>query len=316
MNQTPIVVEQSVTQDFAKPFLKWAGGKSQLLTQFAQYYPRELAAGQLTRYAEPFLGGGAVFIALAQQFSFQEVYLSDINPELILVYTVVQRNVEELVERLTEFETAYLAGDEAGRHDLFYRVRDDYNSQLAEIDFKKYSGAWVLRAARMIFLNKTCFNGLFRVNAKGQFNVPFGRYKNPTICDAGNLQSVSTLLSHAQLRIAPFSACQDWVDSSTFIYFDPPYRPISTTSSFTSYSSDRFDDRDQAALAAFFRELDTSKQTKLMLSNSDPTSITPDDDFFEKLYRGFNIHRVWASRMINSQADKRGKITELLITNY
>ncbi len=316
MNQILTTVDKPTTQDAAKPFLKWAGGKSQLLAQFEQYYPSELVDGRITRYAEPFLGGGAVFIALAQRFPFREVFLSDINPELILAYTVVQRDVEGLIDRLTEFERLYHVSDESKRSSLFYDLRNDYNIQLAEINYEKYSAEWILRAARMIFLNKTCFNGLFRVNSKGQFNVPFGKYKNPNICDADNLRSVSCMLSHAELRTAPFWACKDWVDEKTFVYFDPPYRPISLTSSFTSYSSNRFDDAAQKSLAEFFREIHISRHAKMMLSNSDPTSNKPDDDFFDRIYRGFNIYRVLANRMINSQADKRGKIAELLITNY
>jgi DNA adenine methylase len=316
MNTTSRMVTQPAAQNLVKPFLKWAGGKSQLLAQFEHYYPSELYDGTITRYAEPFLGGGAVFIALTQQFSFQEVYLSDINPELILVYTVVQRDVERLLDKLDEFEKLYHLSDESKRTALFYAVREDYNRQLTKIDYKKYSHKWVLRAAQMIFLNKTCFNGLFRVNSKGGFNVPFGKYKNPNICDSNNLSRVSALLSHATLSIAPFWACKDWINAKTFVYLDPPYRPISLTSSFNSYASNRFDDAEQKLLAEFFREVHASQHAKMMLSNSDPTSINPDDDFFEQLYRGFNIHRVWASRMINSNADKRGKITELLITNY
>ena len=175
----------------AKPFLKWAGGKSQLLPQFEKYYPPELAAGDIERYIEPFLGGGAVFLAIAQRFYIKEAYLTDINPELILVYRVVQRDVAELIAQLQEHQRAYDASNEEQRTAYFYTVRDQYNAQRAEIDFNHYSSAWVTRAARMIFLNKTCFNGLFRVNAKGGFNVPFGRYKNPTICDPENLQRVS-----------------------------------------------------------------------------------------------------------------------------
>ncbi len=168
----------------------------------------------------------------------------------------------------------------------------------------------------MIFLNKTCFNGLFRVNAKGEFNVPFGRYKNPAICDPENLRRVSVLLQKAELQVAPFTACEPKVTPDTFVYFDPPYRPISPTSSFTSYSKDRFDDAAQITLAEFFTHLHKQSGAKLMLSNSDPSPINPADDFFERIYQGFRIHRVWASRMINSQADKRGKISELVITNY
>lgn len=300
----------------AKPFLKWAGGKSQLLAQFEAYYPPQLAAGKISRYIEPFLGGGAVFLSIAQRYSFQQAYLTDINPELVLVYCVVQRAPFGLIEELEQHQKAYQHRDEAARKDYYYTVRDQYNAQRREICFDHYTSDWISRAARMIFLNKTCYNGLFRVNGKGEFNVPFGRYKNPAIFDAENLLRVSALLQRAEVRHAPFTACEQWVDEDTFVYFDPPYRPISQTSSFTSYSSDRFDDAAQIALAEFFAHLHRQYGAKLMLSNSDPAPINPDDDFFDRIYKGFNIHRVWASRMINSNAGKRGKISELLITNY
>lgn len=300
----------------AKPFLKWAGGKSQLLPQFAAHYPPELAAGRITHYIEPFLGGGAPFLAIAQRYRIQQAYLTDINPELILVYRVAQRDPSDLIAHLEQHQKAYDASSEEERSRYFYRVRDEYNAQRAEISFEHYTNVWVTRAARMIFLNKTCFNGLFRVNAKGEFNVPFGRYKNSAICDPDNLMRVSALLQNAELRVAPFMACEQWVTADTFVYFDPPYRPISATSSFTSYARDRFDDDAQIALAQFFAHLHRTYGAKLMLSNSDPAPINPTDDFFERIYQGFKIHRVWANRMINSQAYKRGKITELLITNY
>jgi DNA adenine methylase len=313
VGQKSISVETRIA---VRPFLKWAGGKSQLLPQIEAHYPQKLLNGEIDYYIEPFLGGGALFLSIAQRYTIQQAYLTDINPELILAYQVVQRDVFNLIAQLDEHQKRYDASNEDERNTYFYTVRDLYNAHQAEIDFKHYSSDWVTRAARMIFLNKTCFNGLFRVNAKGEFNVPFGRYKNPTICDTDNLCRVSGLLQKAELRVAPLESCEQWVTENSFVYFDPPYRPISPTSSFTSYSSARFDDIAQIALARFFAHLHQEYGAKLMLSNSDPTQLNPNDDFFEKLYRDFNIHRVWASRMINSQADKRGKIAELLITNY
>jgi DNA adenine methylase len=300
----------------AKPFLKWAGGKSQLLPQFESHFPPQLAAGQIANYIEPFLGGGALFLSVAQRYPIQQAYLTDINPELILAYQVVKHDVNALIAELQRHQEAYDGRNEDERNIYFYTVRRDYNSQRAQMDFGNYSSAWVTRAARMIFLNKTCFNGLFRVNGKGEFNVPFGRYKKPAICDPENLKRVSALLQKAEVRVAPFTACEQWVTAETFVYFDPPYRPISATSSFNSYAKDKFGDDEQIALAKFFAHLHRQYGAKLMLSNSDPAPINPSDDFFDRLYAGFNIHRVMASRMINSHADKRGKITELLITNY
>ncbi len=300
----------------AKPFLKWAGGKSQLLAQFETHFPPALAAGQISRYIEPFLGGGAVFLAVAQRYAFDHAYLTDINPELVLAYRVVQRDPEALIAQLAQHQRVYDASDEAARRRYYYTVRAAYNAQRATIRYDHYDEAWISRTARMIFLNKTCYNGLFRVNAKGEFNVPFGRYKHPAICDPDNLRRVSALLQRAELQHAPFTACEQWVTPETFVYFDPPYRPISPTSSFTSYSSDRFDDNAQMALARFFAHLDRTYGASLMLSNSDPTPINPADDFFQRIYAGYTIRQVWASRMINAHAGKRGKIAELLITNY
>lgn len=300
----------------AKPFLKWAGGKGQLLAQMAQHYPPELRAGRIRRYIEPFLGGGAVFLEIAQRYAIDCAYLSDANPEVALVYRVVQAEVDRLIEHLESHAQCYLAADETGRAAYFYAVRQRYNAQPVSDLLSRPVPAQIERAAAMIFLNKTCYNGLFRVNAQGQFNVPHGRYRRPTICDGENLRRVSALLQRAEVRIAPFTDCAPQVDAQSFVYFDPPYRPLTPTSSFTAYSAIRFDDDDQRALAAFFAHLHDTTGAKLMLSNSDPSHVDPDDDFFTRLYGRFTIHRVWANRMINTQADKRGRIPELLITNY
>jgi DNA adenine methylase len=206
--------------------------------------------------------------------------------------------------------------DAAEREEYFYARRSHYNTQRATIDFAAFSPAWVERAADLIFLNKTCYNGLFRVNSSGHFNVPFGRYVRPEICDADNLLAVSALLQRATLHMGGFESCFDLVDEHTFVYFDPPYRPISATSSFNSYAADRFGDAEQRRLAAFFRRLHTEKGARLMLSNSDPKNIDPHDDFFDDLYAGFTVRRLSASRMINSVVEGRGKITEILVTNY
>jgi len=307
---------QQIASRKAKPFLKWAGGKTQLLAQFASHYPRQLAGGEISRYVEPFLGGGAVFLDVVQRFSISEAVLFDINSELILAYQVVQQKPQHLIECLSQLHAHYYSLDDRRRERYFYEIRDAYNSQRSEIDYQQLSDLWIVRTAFMIFLNKTCYNGLFRVNSKGMFNVPFGRYKRPAILDEQNIVHVSSLLQMATLRVGPFQTCKQYVDDRTFVYFDPPYRPISATSSFTSYSTQRFGDADQIALSEFFATLDRTSRAKLMLSNSDPTHLVPADDFFEACYAGYNIHRVHASRMINTNARKRGKIPELLITNY
>ena len=287
-----------------RPFLKWAGGKTQLLAQFAVHYPRELSEGKITRYVEPFLGGGAVFLDVAQRFSVSRAILFDINAELILAYKVVQRRPQQLIELLREHQEAYTLRSESERKDYFYQIRDAYNTQRSLVNHSQFSDLWAARAAYMIFLNKTCFNGLFRVNSKGKFNVPFGRYKRPSILDEENILRVSDLLQVAELHVGTFQSCGRYVDTTTFVYFDPPYRPISPTSSFTSYSKDKFDDTDQIALAQFFAQLDSSVKPKLMLSNSDPTNLDPDDHFFDSLYAPYQIHKVYANRMINSNAVK------------
>jgi DNA adenine methylase len=312
---------QQIASRKAKPFLKWAGGKTQLLAQFADHYPQQLAGGEITRYVEPFLGGGAVFLDVVQRFSIVEAVLFDINAELILAYRVVQKEPHRLIERLSQLHANYYALDDDQRDRYFYQIRDAYNAQRGEVDYHQFSKLWIERTALMIFLNKTCYNGLFRVNSRGMFNVPFGRYKRPAILDEQNILHVSSLLQMATLRVGPFQACEQHIDDRTFVYFDPPYRPISATSSFTSYSPQRFGEAEQIALSEFFALLDRTRKAKLMLSNSDPTHLVPDDDFFEACFAGYNIHRVHASRMINTNArkarqDPRAADHELLRTDF
>ena len=299
----------------AEPFLKWAGGKRQLLDQLSTHFPPGLESGQITRYAEPFVGGGALLFHLLDRYTFDQVLIADVNRELILAYRTVRRAVDPVIERLSGLESQYLALDTEDRKAFYYEQRDRFNERLPEIDFTHFQRAWIERTATLIFLNRTCFNGLFRVNSKGEFNVPAGRYKNPTICDDENLQRVSKALQNADIRQGDFTICRDFVDAQTFVYFDPPYRPISETSSFTSYAKGDFDDADQLRLADFFQELDRIG-ARLMLSNSDPKNVDPEDDFFEEAFAGYHIERVTANRMINSKAGGRGAITELLITNY
>jgi DNA adenine methylase len=299
----------------ARPVLKWAGGKNQLLAQIARRLPPELKAGKIRRYVEPFIGGGAVFLFVAQNFPVEEFHLADVNEELILLYQTLRDEPDALIEQLSRLEARYLALPPRGRKEFFYRLRADHNAQRAAIDFDHFQPGWIERAAGILFLNRTCYNGLFRVNARGEFNVPHGDYKNPRICDPDNLRAVARLLRRAALRRADFADCRAVVDAETFVYFDPPYRPLSRTAHFTSYSRHEFDDQAQKRLADFCRELDAAG-AKLMLSNSDPRNGNPDDDFFDGLYRGFHLHRVSAARMINSDPVGRGPITELLITNY
>ncbi|MBF2099381.1 MAG: DNA adenine methylase [Gloeomargaritaceae cyanobacterium C42_A2020_066] len=296
----------------AKPFLKWAGGKTQLLEQIESFLPAALKAGWIKRYVEPFVGSGAVLFHLAQQYSIQEFGIFDTNQELILVYRTVQQAVEALIEHLSDLEQQYHGLATEAQRDFFYTLRATFNLEQAQVDYSQPSTA---RAAQFIFLNRTCYNGLFRVNAKGEFNVPFGSYRNPQICFPETLRAAAGILSRTQIQMGDFISAKSVVDEQTFVYFDPPYRPISPTSSFNAYQKSSFGDAAQRRLADLFRELDRTG-AKLMLSNSDPHNYNAGDDFFQSLYAGFHINRVIASRMINCQRDKRGKITELLITNY
>lgn len=305
-----------LTSNKAKPFLKWAGGKNQLLEQYENYYPQELRRGKIKKYIEPFIGGGAVFFELIQKYTIPLSYISDINKDLILTYQVVQQKPSVLLEFLEQYQKEYDNTAEENRNHLFLSTRKHFNSQQCEIDYETFSDNWIPRAAQLIFLNKTCFNGLFRLNSKGEFNVPFGKYKNPNIIDSNNIVSVSNVLQNTEILHSDYKNCFDRADEKTFVYFDPPYRPISKTASFTSYTGFEFTEKQQMELARFFRKLDTEKHSKLMLSNSDPKNENPDDDFFEKMYDGYSVYRVHANRMLNCNADKRGKIKEIIIISY
>ncbi len=299
----------------AKPFLKWAGGKGQLLQQFQQLYPISLKQHGIKNFYEPFLGSGAVFFNVIQQFGVKNSYLYDVNEELILAWTVVQQDVHKLLEFLERYEKSYKALSGSQREEYYYEQRTNFNLQRFNIDYSKYSDNWIPRAAQLIFLNRTCFNGLFRVNSKGEFNTPMGDYANPLICDESNLTAVSSLLGNAHIQKAGYAAVLKDLKPASFVYFDPPYRPISKTAVFTSYSKFIFDDKEQKKLATLFKELD-ALGASIMLSNSDPRNTIPGDDFFDELYKGYHIVRVDASRKINSQAARRGSIREIVVTNY
>ena len=298
-----------------KPFLKWAGGKGQLVNAFENYYPHELKRSEIQYYYEPFIGGGAVFFNLVQNYQFKSTFIYDINEELILTYIVVQRDVVKLIEILKEWKEKYESLIKEKQIQYYYKLREDFNLQKISIDFNNYSGRWILRAAQIIFMNKTCFNGLFRFNANGKFNVPAGRYKNPKILDEINILRASELLKNTEIKCADFLQMEKDIKNNSFVYFDPPYRPLSKTSNFTSYSKDGFDDAQQIKLAELFKRLN-KKGVKLMLSNSDPKNINPGDNFFDDIYRNYHIVRIPAKRMINSDASKRNSVNEIIVTNY
>lgn len=297
-------------QNRIKPFVKWAGGKGNLLNQLNNYYPLELKNGKIEYYIEPFVGGGAVLIDILQNYDVKEAYAFDINIDLINSYNVIKNNVEELITNLKLLEKEYLSLEKDDRKEYFYNMRKQYNSYRITKDEMSLQ-----KAIEFIFLNRTCFNGLYRVNKNGDFNVPMGNYKNPTICDEENLRALSELIKNVNFEYEDYKASQKYIKKNTFVYFDPPYRPLNITSGFTSYTKEDFDDENQKELALYYKELNNNN-VKVMLSNSNPKNTNKEDCFFENIYKGFNINEVYAKRMINANSSGRGEISELLITNY
>lgn len=294
----------------ARPFVKWAGGKGQLLDTFKEYYPKKLFVRGIRKYIEPFVGGGAVLFDILQNYEVDEAFIFDINYDLINAYKVIKYNIDDLIGKLSIMEDRYLSSDEEIRKQMYYDTRNLFNSENS-----KTTDIDIDRAAQFIFLNKTCFNGLFRVNKSGHFNVPMGDYKNPKICDEENLYAVNNLLQKVNIFVGDYRESLKYADSDSFIYFDPPYRPLNVTSSFTSYSKFDFTDEDQIRLAKFFSEVSLTGAL-LMLSNSDPKNVNVNDCFFDELYEKFYIHRVHAKRVISSKGERRGSINEILVTNY
>lgn len=297
-------------QNRIKPFVKWAGGKGSLLNQLNNYYPLELKNGKIECYIEPFVGGGAVLIDILQNYDVKEAYAFDINIDLINSYNVIKNNVEKLITNLKLLEKEYLNLEKDDRKKYFYNIRKQYNSYRITKDEMSLQ-----KAIEFIFLNRTCFNGLYRVNKNGDFNVPMGNYKNPTICDEENLRALSELIKNVNFEYGDYKASQKYIKKNTFVYFDPPYRPLNITSGFTSYTKEDFDDENQKELALYYKELNNNN-VKVMLSNSNPKNTNKEDCFFENIYKGFNINEVYAKRMINANSNGRGEISELLITNY
>ena len=292
-------------QSTAHPFVKWAGGKTQLLPEIRKHYPR-----RIKKYCEPFVGGGAVLFDVLQKCHPEEVLINDVNSELINTYSQIKNNCNLLIEQLSELQQAYKSQSLEENKILFYEKRNRYN----ELKINRNDAENLEKSALFIFLNKTCFNGLYRVNKKGLFNVPFNNAKNPLICDEENLKTCSELLQNVQMKVGDYSNCKNFIDSETFVYLDPPYRPLTESSSFTSYSENHFSDNEQIELGNFITEI-SNKGAKVLASNSDPKNANAEDNFFDELYSNFSIERIRASRMINSNAKKRGAISELLISN-
>ena len=296
-------------ENSVKPFLKWAGGKGQLIKEIEKYYPFENV--KINKYAEPFVGGGAVLFDILSKFDLDEIYISDINAELINTYIIVRDYIDKLIHLLISYQEDYVPLDTDNRKKYYIAKRERFN----DIKVNGNEADNIEKAALMIFLNKTCFNGLYRVNRKGLFNVPMGAYKNPLICDEKKLRAVSEKLQNVKIVCEDYKKSDDFIYENTFVYFDPPYRPLTETSNFTAYTENLFDDEKQIELANFVERI-SNKGAMVVVSNSDPKNTNKEDEFFDKIYAIHKIKRVEATRMINCNSDARGRIKELLISNF
>lgn len=292
----------------AKPFIKWVGGKSQLIEQLDAQLPADFGNWENVTYIEPFVGGGAMLFYMLQRYpNIQHAIINDINSDLAVCYRTVRDTPEQLIESLMDIENAYLALEtEDGRKDFFLAARDRYNEKNLDA---------IENTTKLFFLNRTCFNGLYRVNKKGLFNVPFGKYDNPTICDPKTIRKDSELLQRVEILNGDFEITFEHAHGNTLFYFDPPYRPLSDTSSFNNYVKEAFNDDAQIRLKEFCDRINEAG-FRFMLSNSDCKGKHESDNFFDVLYQAYQIERVWASRSINSNPKKRGKLTEILVHNY
>ncbi len=313
---TNIVLKKKNRNDYIRPFIKWAGGKSQIIEILENNLPYHIKENKkIDKYVEPFIGGGALLFYLKSKYTIKEAIISDINKELVICYKVVQRSPKELIEKLYDLEKIYLDKTEKQRKEFYYTIRESYNNLIRDFDYNNYNILWITKAAYILFLNKTCFNGLFRTNKFGMFNVPFGKYKNPKICNELNILQASQALKNTEILCGDFEEVLPFIAKGTLVYLDPPYLPISKTSNFTSYSENGFTIEDQKRLSVFYKKLDKIGAFA-MLSNSDPKNYDPNNNFFEENYKGFNIIRIKAKRMINCDATKRKEINELIIKNY
>lgn len=292
----------------AKPFVKWAGGKGKLLEQLDEMLPAGFHTIPDVTYIEPFVGAGAMLFFMLQRYpNIHRAVINDINKDLTTCYHVIKNHVEELIVSLQEMQDAYYAlGSEEACSAFYTAVKDRFNEKkLPDLE----------NATKFIFLNKTGFNGLYRVNQKGQYNVPFGKNPRATICDAETLRKDSELLQSVTILTGEFEDSFEYAQGNTFFYFDPPYRPLSLTSNFNTYAKTPFNDDAQIRLKEYCDKIHASGY-KFMLSNSDGHAAKVPNDFMDDLYKDYTIERVHAARSINSKGDKRGKITEILVHNY
>jgi DNA adenine methylase len=297
-----------MTDKTAKPFLKWAGGKTQLITEIEKSLPFEITNNKFT-YIEPFVGSGAVLFWMLSNFpKLEKAVINDINEDLINTYKTIASKSKELISILQQLQNEFhsLENKPEEKKEYYYQKRELYNTRKEE-----KSG----QAALFIFLNRTCFNGLYRVNRKNEYNVPMGSYKKPTICDDKNILAVSNALQKVEILCGDYEKTLNEATTNSFFYFDPPYKPLSNTSSFNSYAKDEFNDEEQIRLRNFCSKLEKLGH-KWMLSNSDVKGKDTNDNFFDEIYSEFSITRVRARRSINANPEKRGELNELLITNY
>jgi len=288
----------------AKPFLKWAGGKTQLISEIEKNLPNST----IDTYVEPFVGSGAVLFWMLGEFvKLEKAVVNDINEDLINTYKTIQSTPKELISILEILQEEYhsLDNTEEKKKEYYYQKRELFNNR---------QQSQTEHSALFIFLNRTCFNGLYRVNRKNEFNVPMGSYKKPTICDKSNILAVGEVLQKVELLCGDFEQTINFTSSNTLFYFDPPYKPLSETSSFNSYAKDEFNDEEQIRLKNFCDKLDSLGHSWI-LSNSDVKGKNKEDNFFDDLYSNFTIKRVDAKRSINANPQKRGFLKELLITN-
>ncbi len=292
------------------PFIKWVGGKTQLLNDLRKYYPFS-HYNNIYKYAEPFVGGGAVLFDILNSFELQEIYISDANSDLINTYQIIRDRPNDIITILQNLQDDYwnIALDKRGYY--YSNIRDQYNN----LRILNKDNDFLKKAAFFIFLNKTCFNGLYRVNKHGDFNVAIGNYDFPIICEKENILNVSTKLQKIEIVNGDYYSCRSFVDENTFVYLDPPYVPLSSISNTISYTTKHFGYQEQLRLADFFMELNFTG-AKLLMSNSNPKNSNEYNDFLEVIYDGFDIKNVTATRSINSNTYRRGRVGELLISNY
>ncbi len=299
-----------MTGEELKPVVKWAGGKSQLLPQIACRLPSGLGR-RVTRYCEPMAGGAALLFHLLGRVSFEAVYLSDINAELMNMYRAVRDDVTGLCGLLRAMEKEYLALDEEGRGAWYAALRDRYNDRVASGESRKGTES----AALFLALNRTCYNGLYRVNAQGRFNVPHGRFAKPVLCQEARLRAVSRALASVELVCGDYRLSRSFIDGRTLVYLDPPYQPPPGGRGFTAYAGGGFSEKDHEELAAFVREL-CAAGAWVLVSSSDPSRLAPGDGTIRRLYPRLIVNRLEAVRPISASPAGRGRITELLIRNF